>query len=113
MKRPIEARGAEDDLVRPLLGILDEILQRFPRLLVVDDQDAGVSDKTRERNEIRIGEFRLTSKEAVYLGKTGDRCDVGKERVAVRPGMGRDLRADLSSGACFGVDHHWLAHDRL
>src|SRR6516162_3111092 len=91
MQRAVKARRAEDDLVWPRLRIAYEFLQRVPRLLVVDDQYAGIGNKSRQRNEIGIGELRLPTEQPIDLGKAGNRGEVGQESIAVRLGMRGDL----------------------
>ncbi len=113
MQGAIEARRAEDDLVRTCLGVVDEFLERLPGLLVVDHEHARICHEARERDEVRIGEFRLAPKQPVDLGEAADRGDVGEERIAVRLGVGGDLRPDLAGCARLRVDHHRLLHDRL
>ena len=113
VERAVESRRAEDDLVGTLLGVFDEFLQRLVRLLIVADEDAGIGDVARERNEIRIGELRLPAEQPVNLGKAGDRGQMGQQRVAVRLGVGGDLSAHLPGRARLGVDHDRLLHHRL
>ena len=113
VERAIETRGAEDDFVGALLGVIDELLQALVRLLIVADQHAGIGDITRERDEIRVGELRLPAEQPVDLGKAGDRGQMGQQRIAVGLGVGGDLSTHLPGGARLGVDHDRLLHHRL
>jgi hypothetical protein len=113
MQRAVKAGRREDDLVRALLRVRRQFRQRFVRLLIVDQQHAGVGDKTRERDEIGARRLRLPAEQLVDLGETGDRGDVREQGVAVRLCRGSDLRADLAGRARFSFDHHRLLEDRL
>ena len=113
VQRAVEAGRAEDDLVRPLLGVVDQILQRLVRRLVVDHEHHRAFGEARDRDEIGAGELRLAAEQLVHLGKAGDRNDVDEQRVAVGLGAGGKLRADRAGGAGLGLDHHRLLDDRL
>jgi hypothetical protein len=113
MERAVEARGAEDQLVRPLLGVGNELLERLVRLRVVDDQNHRVGDEARDRNEIIARELDRPAKQLVDLGEAGDRHDMHEQRIAVGLGVGRELAADLARGAGLGLDDERLLQNRL
>jgi len=69
VQRAVKARRTEDDLVRPLLGVLGEIFERLIRLLIVDQQHARIGDEARDRNEIGAGEFHRPAEQLVDLAK--------------------------------------------
>ena len=113
MQGSVEAGGAEDDLVRALLGVVDELLQRLVGLLVVDDQHHRSFGEARDRYEVGARELRLPAEQLVDLGEARDRYDVDEERVAVGICGGGELRADLARRAGLGLDHHRLLEQRL
>ncbi len=113
VQRAIKSGRTEDDFVRPLLGVVDEVLQRLVGLLVVDQEHARVGDEARDRDEIGAGEFQRAAEQLVDFGEAGDRGDVQEQRVAVGLGAGGDLRADRAGGAGLGFDHARLLDHRL
>jgi hypothetical protein len=113
VQRAIEAGGAEHDLVRPLLGVVDEVLERLVRRLVVDDERHRTFGKTRDRDEIRARELGRPSEQLVHALEAGNRNNVDEQRVAVGLRVGGELRADLACGAGLGFDHDRLLDQRL
>jgi hypothetical protein len=96
------------NLVRPPLGVVDELLQRPVGRLVVDDQRHRPLGEARHRYEVSACELRLPAEQLVDLGEARYRYDVDEERVAVRLCSGGELGADLACRAGFGIDHHRL-----
>ena len=113
MQRAVEPRRAEDQVVGPLLGVVDELLQRLVGLLIVDDEHHRVGDEAGDGDEIVARELHGTAEQLVDLGEAGDRHDVHEQRVAVGLGAGGELGADLAGRAGLGLDHHRLLEDRL
>src|ERR1700750_1977131 len=93
VQRAVEARGAEDDFVRPFLGVIDQVFETLVGLLIIDDQDSRSGYQGRDRDEVGAGELWRASEEFVDFGKTGDRGEVEKQRIAVGLGIGDVLRA--------------------
>ena len=87
--------------------------RRLVGLLVVDQEQDRIGDQSRQRNEIGAGGLRLPAEQLVDLFVAGNSVIVRKQRIAVRLGIGADLRPDLSAGTGFGFDHHRLFDDRL
>ena len=100
-------------LVRPLLGVVDQLLERLVGLLVVDDQHHRAFGEARDRDEVGARELGRAAEQLVDLGETRDRDDVHEQRVAVGLGGGGELGADLAGGAGLGLDHHRLLEERL
>jgi hypothetical protein len=109
----IKARRAEDDFVRPFLGVVDQVLEGLIGLLIIDDQHARIGHEARERDEVGIGEFRLPAEQPVDFGEAGNRGQMREQRIAVRLSIGSELRANLAGRAGLGFDHHRLLHHRL
>ena len=70
MGRAIETARAVKNRIGALLGGVDEVLQRFVWLLVVDQQHDRVGDQARERNEIGAGGLGRAVEQLVHLGVT-------------------------------------------
>src|SRR5665647_2428864 len=111
--RAVETAGAVDDRFGPLLGVVEEVLERLVGLLFVDHQQDRVGGEAGERNEIGTRGFRLPSEQLVDFGVTGDAVVVRQDRITIRLGVGGDLRADLTAGAGLGFDHDRLLEDRF
>jgi hypothetical protein len=66
------------------------------RLLIVDDEHARVGDEARDRDEVGIGELDLPAEQLVDFGEPRNRYHMNEQRVAVGPGAGGNLGADLA-----------------
>ena len=113
MQRAVKPGRTEHDLVRPLLGVVDQVLQRLVGCLIVDHEHHRAFGEACDRDEVGAGELGLAIEQLVHLGKSGDRNDVHEQRVAIGLGVGGKLRADCAGRAGLGVDHHRLLDDRL
>ena len=83
VRRAVEAGGAEDDLAGPLLGVLDEVLERLPRRVGADHQHGRVGIDARDAGELIARVVRRAPEELVDLGQDGDADEGHEQRVAV------------------------------
>ncbi len=56
MRHPVQPAGRVDDLAGPLLGVVDELLEAFPGLLGVDEEQDRVGRDAGDRLEFVAGE---------------------------------------------------------
>ena len=82
-------------------------------MLLIDEHQDRVGNQPRQRNEIGAGGLGLSSEQLVDFLIAGNPVVMREQRIAVRFGIGADLRADLTAGARFGLDHDRLSDDRL
>ena len=73
VQRAVQAGRTEDQAVRPLLGVVDELLQGLVRLLVVDDEHHRIGDEARDRDEVVARELHRPAEQLVDLGEARDR----------------------------------------
>jgi hypothetical protein len=87
--------GVRDaDFARPRLGVLDEVIQRFPRRIAAHRKNGRFDEHPGHRIERTIVERKL----ARMVGR-GNRVRVPDEAVAVRFLAGHMLVADRAAGA--------------
>jgi hypothetical protein len=82
-------------------------------LLIVDEHQDRVGDQASQRDEIGAGRFSLSPEQLVDFFVAGDSVVMRQQGIAVRLCTGGNLCADLASGACLGLNDHWLFDDRL
>jgi hypothetical protein len=77
-------------------------------LLRVDDEQHGIGDQPRKRDEVGARRLWLPAEQFIDLGITGNAVVVRQDGVAVRLCGRGDLRADLATSAGFRFNHDGL-----
>ena len=113
MGRSVQAAGTVNDRLRPLLGVVEQVLERLVRLLVIDEHQDGIGHQSGQRDEIGAGGFGLSSEKLVDFFVTGNSVVVRQQRVTIGLRAGADLCADLASGTRFGFDDNRLFDHRF
>jgi len=99
--------GAVGQLAWIGLGVLDQLLDRFYRQIVVDDENERRSCNHHQRHKIGRGIIRQ-----LLVQRSIDRHwrrRRHQERIAIGLGMSHQARADHGAGAGFVLDDNWLA----
>ena len=113
MRRAVEAGGAEDDLARLLLGVVDEVLEGLPRRVGADHQHGRIGIDARDARELIARVVRRAPEELVDLGQDGDADERHEHGIPVGLAARRGLVTHRARRAGL-VDHdHRLLQQAL